>query len=314
MAQLEAHPLPTNRLVLGTAQLGMAYGIANQTGRPAEREAHRVVASAVARGFAGFDTAAAYGDSEVVLGRAFAALGVQHHVRVVSKGSWVEAAGETLTTRVETSLQRLGVPRLRAWLLHDQQQIAAWTPEVATQADALRRSGRVEAFGLSAYHPERALRAIEQHGFTALQFPASPLDRRFLREPVIGRLARAGMALFVRSVYLQGLCLLPPAHVPAGIARGREAVQTLHNFCLRRGLARDHFCLHYVFQRTAAVGARLVVGVESPLQLERNAALLSAPPLDPAHLEDWDALWPEDIDELVLPYRWPARGEAASAA
>ena len=314
MAQREAQTLLTERLVLGTAQLGMAYGIANRAGQPVEAEAHALVAAALARGFAGFDTAAAYGDSEAVLGRAFEALGVSDRVRVVSKGSAVPAGGETLTTHVTASLHRLGVPRLSAWLLHDEKQVAHWTREVAAEAEALRASGRVEAFGLSAYHPDSALRAIEQHGFTAVQFPASPLDRRFLREPVISRLARAGGSLFVRSVYLQGLCLLPPARVPDSIVRGREAVQTLHDFCAHRGLARDHFCLHYVLQRTTAVGARLVVGAESQLQLERNAALLSAPSLDPAHLEDWDALWPEDIDELVLPYRWPARREVASAA
>jgi aryl-alcohol dehydrogenase-like predicted oxidoreductase len=97
---------------------------------------------------------------------------------------------------------------------------------------------------------------------------------------------------------------MEPSQVPGRIFRGREAVQTLNNFCIRRGLERDHFCLHYILQRTAATGARLVIGMERQEQLTRNAAVLSAPPVDPACLDEWDDLWPDDVDDLIIPYRW----------
>lgn len=58
-----------SRLMLGTAQLGMAYGVANTAGRPDFRQAVRLIAAAADGGVNCFDTAAAYGDSEVILGR-----------------------------------------------------------------------------------------------------------------------------------------------------------------------------------------------------------------------------------------------------
>ena len=56
------------RLVLGTAQLGMNYGIANQTGKPELATARNIVRTAWEGGIRCFDTAQGYGDSERILG------------------------------------------------------------------------------------------------------------------------------------------------------------------------------------------------------------------------------------------------------
>jgi aryl-alcohol dehydrogenase-like predicted oxidoreductase len=292
-----------SRFVLGTAQLGLAYGVANRTGRPGEAAAAALVAEAVALGVSGFDTAAAYGDSEAVLGRAFAGLGLRGTARVVTKGS---LASGPLAAGVHASLRSLGIPRLEAWLLHDEGELAAWDARAQAAIDALLAENQIEAAGASVYHPEAACRALDAHGFGALQFPASPFDRRFLRGAEAGRILGSGARLFVRSVYLQGLGLMDPAQVPAGIHRGREAAQALADFCGRRGLDRDHFCVGYVLQRTARSGARLVLGMETRGQLARNAGLFTAPDLPAALLDEWDELWPDDIEDLVLPYRWAA--------
>ena len=57
-------------LVLGTAQLGLAYGAANRTGQPSEDEANLIVRAAVNAGIRWIDTAAAYGSSEQRIGAA----------------------------------------------------------------------------------------------------------------------------------------------------------------------------------------------------------------------------------------------------
>lgn len=67
---------PNNRLVLGTAQLGMSYGIANKTGLPDLATATAIVQTAWESGICEFDTAQAYGKSEQVLSQALSELGV----------------------------------------------------------------------------------------------------------------------------------------------------------------------------------------------------------------------------------------------
>jgi aryl-alcohol dehydrogenase-like predicted oxidoreductase len=307
MALRDPQSSPFARVAVGTAQLGMNYGVANQTGRPSEEHARELVQSAIGQGLNWFDTAAAYGDSEAVLGRTFTALEIRDRVNVVSKGSLLSSECPSLTSQVNRSLERLCIPRLHTWLLHDEKELSAWNEKNRCEAHALLNSQRVSSFGASVYHPEQGIVAVEKHSLTAVQFPANPFDRRFLRAHVANRLARSGAQLYVRSIYLQGLCLMEPAKVPSHIFRGHEAVQTLADFCRRHGFERDQFCLHYVLQRTAEVGARLVIGVERLEQLNRNAAILSAPPIPSACLDEWDTLWPDDCEDLVLPFRWNVR-------
>ncbi len=59
------------RFVLGTAQLGIEYGIANRSGRPQNRQACSIVQAAWESGVRFFDTAQDYGNAESVLGDAF---------------------------------------------------------------------------------------------------------------------------------------------------------------------------------------------------------------------------------------------------
>ena len=58
-----------NKLVLGTAQLGLDYDIANKEGRPSEKEAFKIMKYAVEREIFYFDTAYSYGNSEIIIGK-----------------------------------------------------------------------------------------------------------------------------------------------------------------------------------------------------------------------------------------------------
>ena len=56
-------------LSLGTAQLGLSYGINNTDGKPDEKKAFEILDCALENGINTLDTAAAYGESEQVIGR-----------------------------------------------------------------------------------------------------------------------------------------------------------------------------------------------------------------------------------------------------
>lgn len=293
-----------SRIVLGTAQLGMPYGIANRMGKPGDAEACGLIAKCMEHGITWFDTAQAYGQSEAVLGRIFADLGIQGQVNIIGKGPLPPTGDGTLSKQIQSSLELLGIPRFAFWLAHDEQQLKSYEGSLAAEAEQLRQAGLVGGFGVSAYTPRTAANAIKSHGLAAIQYPASPFDRRFFREGTSGHLARAGTCQFIRSVYLQGLCLMEPSTVPSRVPLGREAVSVLAEFCQSHGLPRDLFCLHYVLHRSAASGARLVIGLESDEQLVRNLKLLSHSPVEPGLFDEWDAVWPHDHEALILPYLW----------
>ena len=59
-----------SKLTLGTVQFGMNYGIANTQGKPSFEKVVGILSVAYENGIRFLDTAAGYGDSEVVLGKA----------------------------------------------------------------------------------------------------------------------------------------------------------------------------------------------------------------------------------------------------
>ena len=105
------------KLALGTAQFGMAYGVANASGKVPAGEVEKILAYASGRGIDTLDTAVGYGESEAVLG-------------TFQLGSWnviskIGAAPEGyqdipawVNTQVEDSLTRLRISSLDALLLH----------------------------------------------------------------------------------------------------------------------------------------------------------------------------------------------------
>ena len=61
--------LNLSRLALGTAQFGLNYGIANQTGQVPVNDVASILDAAAVAGIDTLDTAIAYGDSEERLGQ-----------------------------------------------------------------------------------------------------------------------------------------------------------------------------------------------------------------------------------------------------
>ena len=74
-----------DRLVLGTSQLGMSYGINNKTGKPDFDMACDIVRTAFDQGVTRFDTAQVYGDSEEVLGRILDRFKLKSNIKVYTK-------------------------------------------------------------------------------------------------------------------------------------------------------------------------------------------------------------------------------------
>jgi len=75
----------SNNLVLGTAQIGLPYGIANKTGQPDPAVAVAIINEAWGQGIREFDTAQGYGVSEEILGKALSEIGITNEAGIISK-------------------------------------------------------------------------------------------------------------------------------------------------------------------------------------------------------------------------------------
>src|SRR3954470_9628362 len=121
-------------LVLGTAQLGGAYGIANRTGVPGADAVERILATARELGVTHLDTARAYGESEQRIGA------VDHRLAVITK----IAPGGDVRASIDASRAALRATGPWTILLHRAADAARW-PELRNCLEA----GEADRIGVS---------------------------------------------------------------------------------------------------------------------------------------------------------------------
>jgi aryl-alcohol dehydrogenase-like predicted oxidoreductase len=293
MAALAA-PSRTLRLGLGTAQFGLAYGVANAEKTP-RAEASGALEEAVRCGFALLDTAPAYGGAEELLGE----LGAASNLRVVTK---TPAAGDTpIASALDASLARLRAPKAYALLEHRPALLlGAQGARRFTELARLRGEGRVEKIGAAVYTRAEIDALQGRFALDVIQLPLSILDQRLLRDGTLARLKERGVEVHARSLLLQGALALDTQTLPRFLAPLAPAFVRTDAEAQQRALTRFELAIAFVASLPEVDVA--IVGAVSRAQVAEiaAAALLQVPPSELAALA-------VDDPELLDPSRWLAR-------
>ena len=263
-------------LVLGTVQLGLDYGVANKRGKPAFNEAFEIVDTTWMEGVRFFDTAQAYGDSEKILGSCFREMrkkGADIRPCVITKLRPDIDPTETgrVLREIDASLERLGIEELWGLMLHRESWLDNGSSTLSRAIFKIKGKGKFKHFGVSVYSPEKAIQAFKTEGIDIIQIPFNVFDQRSL-EMDIFRLARnAGKRVFIRSIYLQGLLIMNPAQLPAGMVRMNKELEKYRKVTEEYGLSPKLTSLAFVVQK--APDAFFVIGAETSKQVRENVAL-----------------------------------------
>jgi aryl-alcohol dehydrogenase-like predicted oxidoreductase len=215
--------MSASRLVLGTAALGIPYGLsggAGATGGADAPTASAVLRRALALGIETFDTAPSYGEAEARVG---AVVGERGRVWTKLSNLTVDASlTASALASVSASLSRLDRRCVELLQWHN------WHAELASDRhfracwDALSADPRVGALGASTYGTEDAHAAVRSGLFRTVQVEWNLLNQRVLEE-IADTAVAAGVTIAVRSVFLQGV-LTPKGTVPLNALALRAAL------------------------------------------------------------------------------------------
>ncbi len=287
----------SQRLALGTAQFGLAYGLNNMAGQPSTEAVAEILAAAQAAGLTLLDTAAAYGNSEARLGELTGDNLAFELITKLPAGPPAQVAQQ-----LAASLARLRRAQLYGAMFHAfkplQEEPAAWQA-----LQAARAAGQVARIGVSLYHPHEAEWLLtENWDINLVQVPYNVFDQRFAA--VLPRLAERDVEVHVRSAFLQGLLLREPAALPEFFRPLAPKLTRLRALAAAASVPLPALLL--LFAAYAPGVARAVVGVDSVANLQENLA--AAP-----HAAAAEALrlalteLAEPTDTFILPYAWPPR-------
>lgn len=264
---------PFSNLVLGTAQLGLPYGIANKTGQPDPSSAVEIISEAWEQGIREFDTAQGYGVSEQILGKALSELKITSEARIVSK---FDPTIDHLDTALMSeslceSLKRLKVPMLYGIMLHREDMLLLWAQGLAEILQSFVASGKVKKIGVSVYSPEKAVEALNTDGIDMVQLPANILDRRFENAGVFRLAEKKEKQIYIRSVFLQGLLLMERNEIPAKMAFAAPALEKIKTLSYDLGLTRQELALGFL--KSGFPDAHVIFGAETKLQVKENVLI-----------------------------------------
>jgi len=294
----------SSRIVLGTAQLGMNYGIANKTGKPDLATARDIVHTAWDGGIRYFDTAQAYGESEQVLGAVLSDLGIGNEVHIITKPSPDIDHGnkKNLEDALSQSLEDLKCDHIYGLMLHRETFLDLFETGLADTLKTFLRQGLVENIGVSLYSPIRAKAALEIPIISMIQVPANMCDHRFFEADIFDLAKKKSAMMFIRSVFLQGLLLMDIRKIPKVMQFAAPVIDKVEQLSQEFNLTREELALSYVRQKYPH--AFVVVGAETKQQLASN---LSAWKSEKSVLVTTriDEIFSEVDERIINPTLWP---------
>ncbi len=291
---------------LGTVQLGMRYGIQNSE-RPSPSEVVDILSAALNVGIHYFDTAAAYGEAEQVLGT-FAAENLEQakHMNIISKlrpEAFEDAPCEKWKTiaiqQAKESAKRVRTTQLTAYLFHKASFIFDTTAVEAL--DVVRKEGIAKRIGVSVYSPKEALKALEYPQIGIIQVPYNVFDQRLDQCGFFDMAKKQGVQIFARSSLLQGLLAMQPSRLPRHMDFAKPYLLKFLSIC-------DDYCLSPLQAAIGYVASHphidyVVFGVDNTRQLFEYSAVLREKL--PSQVRDTLADVFHEVDEkLVNPSFW----------
>ncbi|MCS7083641.1 MAG: aldo/keto reductase [Aquificaceae bacterium] len=270
----------SEKLIIGTANFGLSYGIACGKKLPKE-EIKQILSLAKASGIYRVDTAKAYGEALEILGEL-----LSEEFLIISK--LAPKSKEELLEDLKLSLKKLRRRRVDYLLLHK--------PSLVKEkgvVDGLYRAleeGLVKSVGVSVYHSWEVELFSEYFESFSVELPLSVYDQRFKKE--LDTYVKMGLEVFARSVFLQGAVFLKS--LPPWLEALSKPNERLREIANNLGISLECLCLGFVLSHSQLSG--IVIGVDSVFQLKKN--------LDCKELDIDLSEFAQTDERLILPYLW----------
>ncbi len=253
------------KLAIGTAQFGNNYGIANSIGKIDESEQKKILDCCKSQGISMLDTAIAYGDSEQCLGR----YGVKKFdvITKIKIDNSVQDIKSFIEKNIKTSLYKLKLSSIYGLLLHNSNHLNNSKGEIIFRSlENLKSLGVIEKIGISIYSPDELELILQKFNFDIIQSPLNIFDKRMEKSGWLRKLKQRGIETHIRSIFLQGLLLLPKNKIPNEFNKWKNIFDKWYAyFDINADLNPLKVCLAYVKQINHI--DKIIIGIDSVNQL-----------------------------------------------
>lgn len=277
-------------LVLGTAQFDATYGIGRQNSEGFDT--CQILALAEKIGITTLDTAPAYANAQERI--KFCGWRGSVHTKIPGDLNAQKS--------LEDSLRNLGRDCVEVAYFHDP-RVLRRNLTFFEHIHSIVVPTLTEHLGISIYSVEEFKAALANPFINVIQAPMNIVDHR-ISDRQIKDASLKGKRVYARSVFLQGALLQAPTSLPGFLSKLVPVVKRLDTIAVEKKISRLEILFQSVLARTGIAG--VVVGVESPGQLEEIVSAFDAPRWTGDFAEIIGSLRLDDLD-VIDPRAWPRR-------
>lgn len=256
--------MKSNKIILGTVQFGLDYGINNNHGKPNQNQVNKILLKAQDAGINTLDTAEAYGNAHEVIG-AFHEKYPTNKFQINTK--LYEPTLETIDSRVGFFLDQLNVKQLHAISFHSFESYSK-NLNILKRLNSYREKGLIQNIGVSVYTNEQLSIVLKDPSLDIIQLPYNVFDNINVRGEFL-RLAKSlGKTIHTRSAFLQGLFFTERGNESKVAIALREELALLRNISKESGYSIGEIALNYSLQEDLI--DNIILGVDNVEQLVSN--------------------------------------------
>lgn len=249
------------RLVIGTANFGLNYGINNER-RLSDNEVSRIFKLCSKYNISLFDTAKGYGDSQerIIAGNISGA-------KVITKlkiNEIIALADNSMFMQQANSSRKI-----YALLVHDGQDINVENYKLITKIClVLKQKNIIEKWGLSIYDPSILKEILSVQIPDIIQLPFNILDNRLINGPWPDLFTSSGVEVHARSIFLQGILLRSKGDYPSFVSENlAKILNAWDNYCKGDMQLKLKNSIEHVAAQNWI--SKLVIGIDSAGHLQQ---------------------------------------------
>jgi aryl-alcohol dehydrogenase-like predicted oxidoreductase len=253
-----------NKLILGTVQMGVPYGISNSSGKISLENSLEILSFAFDNGIEILDTAEAYGNAHEVIGT-FHKQHPDKRFKIITK--LPHQSKMNINDKVDEYLKELGVKQLHALLFHS----FSTYQETVNNFDVLRNlkaAGKTKYLGVSVYTNTEIETVLLNDDIDIIQLPFNLFDNENLRGDILKTAQEKGKIIHTRSALLQGLFFKDVNDDIAIVKKLKSELSTLSVISNSHDIRISQLALGYCLLQPNI--DNVLIGVDSIDQLKDN--------------------------------------------
>ena len=258
-----------SNIILGTAQFGSDYGISNTKGVLENKEIKKILNLANKHNIKFLDTAISYIQANTKLSsndiKNFKIITKTPKLKNILRKSHVK---EHVISEFKKFKKKINYKnKIFAYLIHSPKDMRSkHFKKIFAALNFLKKRGEIKNIGI-CIEKMSDLNFIfkKKIKINLIECPINIFDQRLLNYKNLNKIKKKKIKIFSRSIFLQGLLLMPKKQIPNYLKKWTNKIDNWHLFLKKNNITAIQGCINFIL--LSKIVDKFIVGVQTSYEL-----------------------------------------------